>query len=183
MAQGIHQGVVHVRGMVPRPQVGIIRTYNFEKCGIINFPLSPSARRSYLFGDEDEDLDDPNAEVGDDDENDDEEDEEAAEDALAAGPPEEPLLPPPPRMEDDNLDNDQGARDDIGGANAAEGDGINNLGLGAAHQALLQREAPTGFQPYIKPTYFPLRVRNANDDFFNHFYIRPRSLIALRVIN
>ena len=30
--------------------------------------------------------------------------------------------------------------------------------LGAAHQALLQREAPTGFQPYNRPNIFPLRV-------------------------
>jgi len=30
--------------------------------------------------------------------------------------------------------------------------------LGAAHQALLQREGPTGFQPYNKPILFPLRV-------------------------
>ncbi len=30
--------------------------------------------------------------------------------------------------------------------------------LGVAHQALLQREGPTGHQPYNKPSYFPLRV-------------------------
>ena len=30
--------------------------------------------------------------------------------------------------------------------------------LGAAHQALLQREGPTGFQPYNRPNIFPLRV-------------------------
>ena len=30
--------------------------------------------------------------------------------------------------------------------------------LGAAHQALLQREGPTGFQPYNKPNLFPIRV-------------------------
>lgn len=31
-------------------------------------------------------------------------------------------------------------------------------GLGAAHQALLQREGPTGFQPYNKPKYFGARI-------------------------
>jgi E3 ubiquitin-protein ligase MARCH6 len=30
--------------------------------------------------------------------------------------------------------------------------------LGVAHQALLQGGAPTGFQPYNKPTFFPLRI-------------------------
>uniref|UniRef100_A0A1B6ML90 E3 ubiquitin-protein ligase MARCHF6 n=2 Tax=Graphocephala atropunctata TaxID=36148 RepID=A0A1B6ML90_9HEMI len=30
--------------------------------------------------------------------------------------------------------------------------------LGAAHQALLQRGGPTGFQPYIRPTFFPARI-------------------------
>jgi hypothetical protein len=30
--------------------------------------------------------------------------------------------------------------------------------LGAAHQALVQREGPTGFQPYNRPNLFPLRV-------------------------
>ena len=37
--------------------------------------------------------------------------------------------------------------------------GADNIdGLGAAHHALLQREAPTGTQPYVRPTFFPLRV-------------------------
>lgn len=31
-------------------------------------------------------------------------------------------------------------------------------GLGAAHQALLQRGGPTGFQPFEKPKWFPLRI-------------------------
>lgn len=31
-------------------------------------------------------------------------------------------------------------------------------GLGAAHQALLQREVPIGFQPYTKPKFFPIRI-------------------------
>ncbi|XP_053988914.1 E3 ubiquitin-protein ligase MARCHF6 [Hylaeus anthracinus] len=30
--------------------------------------------------------------------------------------------------------------------------------LGAAHQALLHREGPTGFQPYIRPRWFPARL-------------------------
>ena len=30
--------------------------------------------------------------------------------------------------------------------------------LGAAHQALLQREGPIGFQPYIRPRWFPARL-------------------------
>lgn len=33
-----------------------------------------------------------------------------------------------------------------------------NQGLGAAHQALLQRDVPTKFQPYERPTYFQLRL-------------------------
>lgn len=31
-------------------------------------------------------------------------------------------------------------------------------GLGAAHQALLQREGPTGWQPYERPSAFPARL-------------------------
>ena len=31
-------------------------------------------------------------------------------------------------------------------------------GLGAAHQALLQREGPTGFQEYTRPKYFAARI-------------------------
>lgn len=36
----------------------------------------------------------------------------------------------------------------------------NNAGadLGAAHQALLQRGGPTGFQPYVRPNFFPIRI-------------------------
>ena len=41
-------------------------------------------------------------------------------------------------------------------AAAAAADNID--GLGAAHHALLQREAPQGTQPYVRPTFFPLRV-------------------------
>ncbi len=32
------------------------------------------------------------------------------------------------------------------------------LDLGAAQQALLPREGPTGFQPYLRPSYFALRI-------------------------
>lgn len=31
-------------------------------------------------------------------------------------------------------------------------------GLGAAHQAILERDVPVGFQPYDRPTFFPLRL-------------------------
>lgn len=31
-------------------------------------------------------------------------------------------------------------------------------GLGAAHQALLQRDVPVGFQPYERPTMFAFRL-------------------------
>ena len=57
------------------------------------------------------------------------------------------------------------------GANDGENDEIQQLNLanqanpinldgdlGAAHQALIQREGPTGFQPYNRPNLFPLRV-------------------------
>ena len=36
----------------------------------------------------------------------------------------------------------------------------NQDGLAAAHQALLQREGPVGFQPFKKPRMFPLLVSN-----------------------
>lgn len=31
-------------------------------------------------------------------------------------------------------------------------------GLGAAHQALLLRDGPTGFLPYSRPRFFPVKV-------------------------
>lgn len=34
----------------------------------------------------------------------------------------------------------------------------NDGGLGAVHQALLIRDGPTGYQPYLKPNYFGLRI-------------------------
>lgn len=39
-----------------------------------------------------------------------------------------------------------------GGADALAG------GLGAAHQALLQRDGPTGFQAYVRPRWFGIRI-------------------------
>lgn len=33
-----------------------------------------------------------------------------------------------------------------------------NGGLGAAHQALLQREGPAGFVPYLRPQFFFIRI-------------------------
>ena len=44
------------------------------------------------------------------------------------------------------------------GAGGGGGAGIGAGGLGAAHQALLQREGPTGFQPYERPRWFPARL-------------------------
>ena len=38
----------------------------------------------------------------------------------------------------------------------------NHDGLAGAHQALLQREGPMGFQPYKKPSLFPFLVRIGN---------------------
>ncbi|XP_065210873.1 E3 ubiquitin-protein ligase MARCHF6 [Planococcus citri] len=43
-------------------------------------------------------------------------------------------------------------------AAAADNAALAGGGLGAAHQALLQRGGPTGFQPYEKPKWFPLRI-------------------------
>merc|ERR1711953_782781 len=41
---------------------------------------------------------------------------------------------------------------------AVEVEQANLAGLAAAHQALLQREGPVGFQPYTKPKMFPLLI-------------------------
>ena len=62
--------------------------------------------------------------------------------------------------------NDDGQNDEIQQQNLAnqadlanQANPINLDGdLGAAHQALIQREGPTGFQPYNRPNLFPLRV-------------------------
>lgn len=63
---------------------------------------------------------------------------------------------------------EQGAADAAGapqGAQAHHQHPVNNDhggggvgGLGAAHQALLQREGPIGFQPYERPRWFPARL-------------------------
>ncbi|GAB0096883.1 E3 ubiquitin-protein ligase MARCH6 [Sergentomyia squamirostris] len=52
---------------------------------------------------------------------------------------------------------------DVNQQNAAQDEGNRNVpdagqGLGAAHQALLHRDVPIGFQPYEKPSYFIIRV-------------------------
>lgn len=36
--------------------------------------------------------------------------------------------------------------------------GLGGGGLGAVHQALLQRDVPVGFQPYERPSFFPIRL-------------------------
>lgn len=52
--------------------------------------------------------------------------------------------------------NQQAGNNDHGGVGGVAGIGAG--GLGAAHQALLQREGPTGFQPYERPRWFPARL-------------------------
>ena len=42
--------------------------------------------------------------------------------------------------------------------NAGMGVPFRNGGLGAAHQALLQREGPAGYQPYLRPSFFFCRI-------------------------
>ena len=62
-----------------------------------------------------------------------------------------------PNLEEEQPDLPPPLIDDLPAAGA---NGVNNgIELGEAHQALLQRQGPTGFQPYHKPTLFPLRVR------------------------
>lgn len=51
----------------------------------------------------------------------------------------------------------QAGNNDHGGGGGGVA-GIGAGGLGAAHQALLQREGPTGFQPYERPRWFPARL-------------------------
>lgn len=41
---------------------------------------------------------------------------------------------------------------------AADQQGLGGGGLAAAHQALLQRDVPVGYQPYEKPSFFPVRL-------------------------
>ena len=40
----------------------------------------------------------------------------------------------------------------------AEQQGLGGGGLAAAHQALLQRDVPVGYQPYDRPSFFPIRL-------------------------
>lgn len=49
--------------------------------------------------------------------------------------------------------------DEPGAAAAANAENVAlAAGLGAAHQALLQRGGPTGFQPYVRPKWFAARI-------------------------
>ncbi|CRL03326.1 CLUMA_CG016159, isoform A [Clunio marinus] len=41
---------------------------------------------------------------------------------------------------------------------AQEQQGIGGGGLAAAHQALLQRDVPVGYQPFDRPSFFPIRL-------------------------
>lgn len=40
----------------------------------------------------------------------------------------------------------------------AENQGLGGGGLAAAHQALLQRDVPVGYQPFDRPSFFPIRL-------------------------
>lgn len=56
-------------------------------------------------------------------------------------------------------DGDAGAAAAVDRAqNVPQGGAFGRGGLGAAHQALLQREGPAGYQPYLRPDYFPIRI-------------------------
>lgn len=41
---------------------------------------------------------------------------------------------------------------------AEQQQGLGGGGLAAAHQALLQRDVPVGYQPYDRPSFFPIRL-------------------------
>ncbi|XP_066997682.2 E3 ubiquitin-protein ligase MARCHF6 [Anabrus simplex] len=65
---------------------------------------------------------------------------------------------------DESTDATQGARAEPavplqggGGMFGGPGNPVGG-GLGAAHQALLQREGPTGFEPYVRPRWFHARL-------------------------
>lgn len=66
----------------------------------------------------------------------------------------------------DNQDDDDDVDVDADAPRPQEGDqqrlaaAAAAVGLGAAHQALIQREGPIGFRPYHKPRYFALKVMN-----------------------
>merc|ERR1712045_1045891 len=65
-----------------------------------------------------------------------------------------------PNEDNDNAEEAENVQPAAEVANeAVEVDQANLAGLAAAHQALLQREGPVGFQPYTKPKMFPLDLR------------------------
>jgi E3 ubiquitin-protein ligase MARCH6 len=121
--------------------------------------------RSYLFGDVDDEENGVVAEVGVVEAADADEEDNVAEEVEDEDEP--PLFEAPYYAEADPdpvapavADGDVPAVAPF--ADAAIGAGIGGdggLGLGAAHQAMLQRDGPTGTQPYIRPSWFPLRVR------------------------
>ena len=84
-----------------------------------------------------------------------------------SGDPEPAVAPPviqqpaanPAAVQDDQVGAAAAPAGALPAAAAAAGAAGDNVdGLGAAHHALLQREAPTGTQPYVRPTFFPFRV-------------------------
>ena len=65
---------------------------------------------------------------------------------------------PEEEIEEEEEDVQEGNEEENENANEPANNARVEGGLGAVHQALLLREAPTGFQPYNKPTLFALRV-------------------------
>ena len=59
---------------------------------------------------------------------------------------------------DDNEERGDAAPAAAQDVNAPMGVAFRNGGLGAAHQALLQREGPAGYQPYLRPSFFIVRI-------------------------
>ena len=122
-------------------------------CGVAAWALD---LKSYLFGEEEEV----------------EEAAEAAEAAPVAAPPNDPLGDFDLQdfdddddvvdEDDDDLFEDEEEEEEEGvQPHAAVQAAVNEIqmGLGAAHEALLlNRDVPSGFQPYDKPAYFPIRV-------------------------
>ena len=124
--------------------------------------------RSYLFGDTNDDVDEATEAIDDDQEENEEQiadqnnaDQQQPDNPDPVQPPVRQLrdLPPPPVPNQD--------------------------GLAAAHQALLQREGPVGFQPYKKPRMFPLlvstNIKHSIIYIFFRVYVRP-SLLRARVL-
>ena len=57
-----------------------------------------------------------------------------------------------------NNENNAEGNEEVNEVVNEEQENVNQDGLAAAHQALLQREGPVGFQPYKRPKMFPLLV-------------------------